>query len=320
MPPLPRAFYMAGTDADRTAEVVWHDCAHPQRLQATGNEVIIPFNVKDKMGETNLVKLANRLSVLLDEPVEIVLDMKISSFRLVPSAIIAKKSLGVDLLEYDIVAQTTREALRNNQAAVPPRKKHIPRPPNAWILYRQHHHGQTTALNPGVANNDISRLISAKWRSETEETRQRWHALAAQVKKQHALAFPDYQYSPRRPGERLTRRARVPAEAVGLIGDTRRGTNRLQDTIQGDGPNPWDSNGLIDIDQEFLSMLDQHDMLAGPNGIDISYAQNQDFTAMVNTQVRREPIETLRTPPLQGDEFGSMFSEESMNALLNLDG
>lgn len=276
--------------------------------------------------------------VLLNEPVEIVLDREISSYRIVPSARITKKTLGADFFDYSILVQATREALRNGQAAVPPRK-HIPRPPNAWILYRQHHHAQTTALNPGVPNNDIcesdsnsalrgkkltillARLISVKWRSETEETRQRWHTLAAKVKAQHAIDFPDYQYSPRRPGEKLTRRSRIPAEIVGFIGDTRRGENRLQDSVSGDGPNPWDFNSNIDIDQELLRMLDQYDFLDGPNCIDTSLSPSQqEFSAMVNTQVQRETIETLRSPPLQGDEFGPMFSEENMNALLNLDG
>lgn len=68
-------------------------------------------------------------------------------------------------------------------------------------------------------------------------------------------------------------------------------------------------------------MLDQHNILDGPNGIDISCSLTQDdFPAMVNAQVQRETIETLRSPPLQGDEFGPMFTEENMNALLNLDG
>ncbi|KAJ5548722.1 hypothetical protein N7513_005956 [Penicillium frequentans] len=295
-------FFAVASEADHTAEAVWNDCAHPQRLQATGNEVIIPFNVLTKMGETNLVKLANRLSVLLNEPVEIVLDREISSYRLVPSAVIAKENLSVQALDYPILAHATREALRNGQAAVPPRK-HIPRPPMR------------------VPNNDISRLISVKWRSETEETRQRWHTLAAKVKAQHAIDFPDYQYTPRRPGERLTRRSRIPAQIVNFIGDTRRGANRLQDSVAGDGPNPWDFDSNIDIDREFLGMLDQHNILEGPNGIDISCSLNQDdFPAMVNAQVQREAIETLRSPPLQGDEFGPMFTEENMNALLNLDG
>ncbi|KAJ6115058.1 mating-type HMG-box protein MAT1-2 [Penicillium sp. IBT 16267x] len=313
MPPLPRAFYKAATDADRTAEAVWNDCAHPQRLQATGNEVIIPFNVKDKMGETNLIKLGNRLSVLLDEPVEIVRDIDISSFRLVPSAVITKNSLSENTLEdYDIEFNVTRQALKHGRAPVSPRKR-IPRPPNAWILYRQHHHAQTTALNPGVPNNNISRLISVKWRSETEDTRQRWHTLAAQVKAQHALDFPDYQYSPRRPGEKLTRRSRVPAEVVDFIGDAQQGAQRLQDTVQGDGHTSWDFNFNLDMDQEFVNMLD------GPNGIHLSYSLDHDFSAMVNTQVQRETIETLRRPPLQGNEFDPMFSQENINALLNLD-
>lgn len=145
--------------------------------------------------------------------------------------------------------------------------------------------------------------------------------MAAKVKAQHAIDFPDYQYSPRRPGERLTRRSRIPAQIVNFIGDTRRGANRLQDSVAGDGPNPWDFDSNIDIDQEFLGMLDQHNILDGPNGIDISCSLTQDdFPAMVNAQVQRETIETLRSPPLQGDEFGPMFTEENMNALLNLDG
>lgn len=144
--------------------------------------------------------------------------------------------------------------------------------------------------------------------------------MAAKVKAQHAIDFPGYQYSPRRPGEKLTRRSRIPAQIVDFIGDTRRGANRLQDSLTGDGPNPWDFNTNIDIDRELLAMMDQHDYLVGPNGIDPSYSPSQDFSAMVNTQVQREAIETLRSPPLQGDEFGPMFSEENMNALLKLDG
>jgi hypothetical protein len=34
-------------------------------------------------------------------------------------------------------------------------KSKVPRPPNAWILYRQHNHASVKAAHPGITNNDI---------------------------------------------------------------------------------------------------------------------------------------------------------------------
>lgn len=34
-------------------------------------------------------------------------------------------------------------------------KSKVPRPPNAWILYRQHNHAAVKAAHPGIVNNDI---------------------------------------------------------------------------------------------------------------------------------------------------------------------
>jgi hypothetical protein len=34
-------------------------------------------------------------------------------------------------------------------------KSKVPRPPNAWILYRQHNHAAVKAAHPGITNNDI---------------------------------------------------------------------------------------------------------------------------------------------------------------------
>jgi hypothetical protein len=33
--------------------------------------------------------------------------------------------------------------------------KKIPRPSNAWIMYRKHHHASFVAANQGLTNNDI---------------------------------------------------------------------------------------------------------------------------------------------------------------------
>jgi hypothetical protein len=43
-------------------------------------------------------------------------------------------------------------------AAMPEKKEKIPRPPNAFILYRQHHHNRVKAKNRGITNNGICNL------------------------------------------------------------------------------------------------------------------------------------------------------------------
>ena len=39
------------------------------------------------------------------------------------------------------------------------RSSKVPRPPNAFIIYRQHHHPMIKALNPGVHNNQICKYF-----------------------------------------------------------------------------------------------------------------------------------------------------------------
>ncbi|KAK0706720.1 high mobility group box domain-containing protein, partial [Lasiosphaeria miniovina] len=54
----------------------------------------------------------------------------------------------------------------------------IPRPRNAFILYRQHHQAQVVAQNPGLANPEISKIIGEQWRDEPEERKNQWKRLA----------------------------------------------------------------------------------------------------------------------------------------------
>ncbi|OBT64551.1 hypothetical protein VE03_05316 [Pseudogymnoascus sp. 23342-1-I1] len=81
----------------------------------------------------------------------------------------------------------------------------IPRPPNAFILYRKDHHQLVKDANPGIHNNQISVILGQKWNGESTEVRDHYLALAKQAKRDHLLQYPDYQYRPRRP-EQLKRR------------------------------------------------------------------------------------------------------------------
>ncbi|GAB7352871.1 hypothetical protein MBLNU459_g3468t2 [Dothideomycetes sp. NU459] len=80
----------------------------------------------------------------------------------------------------------------------------VPRPRNAFILYRQTHQATVAAHNPGLANPDISKIIGEQWSNEPEDEKSRWKAYAEEEKLQHQQKYPEYRYRPRRAGRRTS--------------------------------------------------------------------------------------------------------------------
>ncbi|KAL8988538.1 MAG: hypothetical protein Q9177_002406 [Variospora cf. flavescens] len=76
----------------------------------------------------------------------------------------------------------------------------VPRPRNAFILYRQHHQAHVVAQNPGLANPEISKVIGDHWRQSPPEVKVHWKNLAEEEKIRHQRQYPDYRYQPRRNG------------------------------------------------------------------------------------------------------------------------
>ncbi|PSK40198.1 hypothetical protein B9Z65_8138 [Elsinoe australis] len=74
----------------------------------------------------------------------------------------------------------------------------IPRPRNAFILYRQHHNASVIARYPHLSNPDLSKVIGELWRGESEEEKSRWKSFAEEDKMQHAQKYPSYRYQPKR--------------------------------------------------------------------------------------------------------------------------
>ncbi|RMY22330.1 hypothetical protein D0867_02795 [Hortaea werneckii] len=81
----------------------------------------------------------------------------------------------------------------------------VPRPPNAFIIYRKDWHARVVAENPGLHNNAISVIIGRQWRAESETVRAAYTRRAEDMKEQHAIANPGYQYQPRKPSEKKKR-------------------------------------------------------------------------------------------------------------------
>ncbi len=103
-------------------------------------------------------------------------------------------------------------------------KAKVARPPNAFILYRQHHHPLVKAEYPNLHNNQIceyfaslikrSKLIrsavilGSQWKQESAATKEKFASLATCLKAKHLQEHPGYQYQPRKSSEKKRRQTR----------------------------------------------------------------------------------------------------------------
>jgi hypothetical protein len=88
---------------------------------------------------------------------------------------------------------------------LPGKKSKVPRPPNAFILYRQTHHPILKAEQPLLSNNQISVILGKQWKAELEEVKDKFRFMADVLKTKHAAENPGYQYAPRKPSEKKRR-------------------------------------------------------------------------------------------------------------------
>ena len=117
---------------------------------------------------------------------------------------------------------STASARRNSRGGA----VKVPRPPNAYILYRKDNHKAVKQENPSLSNNDICKLYNSfmslsfsyranliavilgrRWNNETDIVRVHYHKMAVEIKRQVEILHPHYKYNPRKPSE-IRRRAR----------------------------------------------------------------------------------------------------------------
>lgn len=84
--------------------------------------------------------------------------------------------------------------------------EHIPRPRNAFILFRQHLHysifpkDRYMLVTQGSfkTNSEVSREIGKRWRQLPADEKKYWQDLAQKEKEMHKQKYPDYKYAPRK--------------------------------------------------------------------------------------------------------------------------
>ncbi|KAK3326045.1 hypothetical protein B0H66DRAFT_616871 [Apodospora peruviana] len=71
---------------------------------------------------------------------------------------------------------------------------HVPRPRNAFVLYRQ---WMTTKLmhgNPGLTASSVSQIVGSLWLAEGPKVKRHFQFLSRQEEGLHRLLYPEYRY------------------------------------------------------------------------------------------------------------------------------
>ncbi|KAF9073486.1 hypothetical protein BDP27DRAFT_1416975 [Rhodocollybia butyracea] len=71
--------------------------------------------------------------------------------------------------------------------------EHIPRPPNAWILFLQ-----DRARSKTRQKGNFPQCCSVEWNNKTDDEQQVYYVRAEEKKIEHARLYPDYIFQPRR--------------------------------------------------------------------------------------------------------------------------
>ncbi|ORY01379.1 hypothetical protein K493DRAFT_209710, partial [Basidiobolus meristosporus CBS 931.73] len=76
--------------------------------------------------------------------------------------------------------------------------KRIPRPNNSFMTYRKEKQKAILDAHPGINNKEVSKIVGEMWRNESEAVKEYYRKKAEQGKKEHALRYPGYKYTPRK--------------------------------------------------------------------------------------------------------------------------
>ncbi|KAI9777495.1 MAG: hypothetical protein M1835_005226 [Candelina submexicana] len=206
-------------------EQIWQVVA--RQFTPTNPEIVVPSNFREFIGQSGVDTISQRFSALIGGPVTIIEDSTIKAIRMQPASPLAgghATSIGpagaqppqaaAEVASNSPVVPRVGQKDRHSKVKAANKHDKVPRPPNAFILYRQHHHPLLKASNPGLHNNQISVILGNQWKNETDETKIHFQSLAETIKRQHYKDHPEYQYQPRKPSERKRRMTRRKAAAL----------------------------------------------------------------------------------------------------------
>ncbi|KAL5522924.1 hypothetical protein ACEPAF_1191 [Sanghuangporus sanghuang] len=84
---------------------------------------------------------------------------------------------------------------------------HIPRPPNAFMLFRQNFvHQRHVPGSIETSHNSLSKIVGNCWKALPSKEKKVWEALAEKKKEEHKIQYPHYRFQPKHDPEKKRKR------------------------------------------------------------------------------------------------------------------
>ncbi|QLL32251.1 hypothetical protein HG536_0C04200 [Torulaspora globosa] len=120
-------------------------------------------------------------------------------------------------VDQKLVSLPPRPTANNGDRNSKSQSRYIPRPRNAFILFRQHlhqslfskHKAALHSLGSFKNNSLVSREIGKRWKALSPEEKKYWQDLASTEKALHRQKYPNYKYIPRKVKGTRAARSRV---------------------------------------------------------------------------------------------------------------
>lgn len=147
---------------------------------------------------------------------------------------------------------TATVSRRNNHS----RKRdpgHVPRPRNAFILFRSDYVSREQPSGEGQQN-ELSKLAGKAWKNLPEEEKRPYIEMAAAEKRQHAIDYPNYVYTPGRASATKGKKVKTVAAAArrGSASASSSSSQKRKGSQQRSHSPEWDSDELDSPALEYL--------------------------------------------------------------------
>ncbi|CAG8434569.1 6976_t:CDS:1 [Ambispora gerdemannii] len=138
----------------------------------------------------------------------------------------------------------------------------LPRPQNAWVLYRKFMGPRVNVTGDTLSK--TTKIVSARWKNESKEVKELFKSLAQTSKQAHKIAFPNYRYNPvhKKTGNKGTFKLRMDSRVT-------------QYALNGTTPTTNNSNESKSVDMELSTPI----VPSQPEG---SLIQNSNSSITIN--------------------------------------
>nr|CAQ42991.1 mating type protein [Hapsidospora chrysogena] len=150
-------------------------------------------------------EIARNFSRQIQQQVKVYHEITNNKFRLCPmpdEATVDSSGYGLLLFTCDETMPKAPGTIVDNSASTDQEGKHIPRPPNSWILFRQAKSKELINEYPRATASELSTIISKMWREASPEERQFWYDRAKEQDRLHKEMYPGYKFTIRKSSQK----------------------------------------------------------------------------------------------------------------------